>query len=59
MITTLVLTVINCGVYGPVIFLLTGQSKFWRLVTAMGVFLIFGLGLYSLLFLLVLVVRQL
>ncbi|GAB4430499.1 MAG: hypothetical protein Fur0044_28180 [Anaerolineae bacterium] len=48
-LTTILLIVVNGGFYVPVLLLLTGQSKVWRLVSGMGIFLVFGLGLYGLL----------
>lgn len=43
-ITAIILTVIQWGFCGALILLLTGQSKTWRLVLAMGSFVIFTLG---------------
>jgi hypothetical protein len=59
LLTATLLTVINEGICIPVLLLLTGQSKPWRLVSAMGIFVVFGPGLYGLLMMLVLLAQYL
>lgn len=59
LLTATLMTIINAGICVPVLLLLTGQSKPWRLVSAMGVFVVFGPGLYGLLMGLVLLAKYL
>lgn len=57
--TATLMTIINMGTCVPVLLLLTGQSKPWRLVSAMGIFVVCGPGLYGLLMGLVLLAKYL
>jgi hypothetical protein len=53
-ITATVLSVMQWGSCGALLLLLTGQSKTWRLVLAVASFVVFTLGLFGVLMLLVL-----
>jgi hypothetical protein len=50
-ISAVIMTLMQWGFCGPLILLLTGQSKTWRLVLAMAIFALVVLGLFSLMML--------
>jgi hypothetical protein len=51
--TAIVASVIQWGYCGSIMLLLTGRTKTWRLALAVGIFVVFVLGIYSVLLLLV------
>jgi hypothetical protein len=57
-LTAIVVTVIQWAFCGSIIVLLTGRTKTWRLALAMGVFVVFVLGVYGM-FLLLFALAQL
>lgn len=59
LLTAILMTIFNESICVPVLLLLTGQSKPWRLVSAMGIFVVFGLGLFGVMMVLVLLAEYL
>jgi hypothetical protein len=55
--TAIVMSVIQWGYCGALILLLTGQSKTWRLILGVGIFVVFTLGVFAVLLLLMVVAK--
>lgn len=55
--TAIVMSVIQWGYCGALILLLTGQSKTWRLILGLGIFVVFTLGVFAVLLLLLVVAK--